>query len=543
MKNNRNDKNGVGLSTFYDVFKTLESNRESAIHFFSRDNSSNSGLALKERRKLFTDIHEDIQICYNNLAKIGINNNSVVGLNIENSYYFFVCDFALILMGATTVLHSKNDPVEQLKNRIDLFHIDYLISRENVPAVPEDICPVIELNQLFDTGAARVEIKKRLLENRDFSIVFSSGTSGIPKGLSVSEHGSIESGKLFFNWMNFSNTDKFLIYLPLASYQQRFLMWSCLIKNVDIVLVDDKTLFKGLETFKPTILIAPPNFYFNLYRINTGSAIKQFIRELLPYNKKSKLLKFIARSYTYRPLYKALGGKTRYLITGMAPVDIKILEHFEKGYLDIYQIYGQTEIGMIACNKLGANKLGTVGRPIIKIHLADDDEIITNSNFPTIKAYYLENVKRVELGKQIPTGDVGNIDQDGYLSIKGRKNETIILKSGVKINPALIENRIKSKVNIDEVIIFKSDGSHMKTDLNVTILAKSPGVDNIEMNKIKGVILNEPEIKQNSEKVSILTYSIKKEDRKIMYTENNKFSRARTLELLKRNYRELKLIG
>jgi len=515
-------------STFYDIFIKLKSDKKNALHFFSMNPAS----FMEKKRKSFAEIHRDIQICCNNLVKTGITDNATVGLNIDNSYFFFVCDFALILLGAVTLLHSKNDPVELLKERIDTFHIDYIVSEKNVPEI-EGICPVIQLDALFDNSAAPVEIKAYELQHRDVSICFSSGTSGIPKALGASEYGSIETGKWFFKWMGFDSTDRFLVYLPLASYQQRFLMWGCLLKDVDIILVDDKTLFQGLQEFKPTILIAPPNFYFNLYRMNTGSRFKQMVREILPYNRKSKLLKFVAATYTYKPLYEALGGKTRYLITGMAPIDIKILGHFERGYVDIYQIYGQTEIGMIACNKIGANKLGTVGKPIIKIQLEEEDnEIITTSDFPTINSYYLENNKRVALGKRIPTGDIGHIDEDGYLTIKGRKNETLILKSGIKINPVLIETKIKAKTTIDEVVIFKPGEEDKKTGLHVALLVKFPAQP-LEIDKIKEMIRNEHEIKQSSEKVSIFTYTVKEEDKKVMYTENNKFSRIRAIELLK----------
>jgi long-subunit acyl-CoA synthetase (AMP-forming) len=535
------NNNGVEqVSSFYDIFIKIKPNRETTFSFFSPGPPCLLPPG-EPGTKSFAEMHEDIQTCYNNLVELGITDTSMVGLNITNSYYFFVCDFALILLGAQTVLHSKNDPVELLKDRLAKFHIKDLISEKPVPGL-EDTCRIIELPRLLHEAAPRVEVKKRPWGTRDVSIVFSSGTSGIPKGLGASERGSLETGKCFFQWMEFNSRDKFLVYLPLASYQQRFLMWSCMIKNVHIILVDEKRLFKALQVFKPSILLAPPNFYFNLYRMNTGSSFKQALRKCLPYNQGSQLLRFIARKYTYRLLYQSLGGNTRCLITGMAPIDFKILEHFQQAYLDIFQIYGQTEIGMIAGNKISANKLGTVGKPIIPLHLSEEDhEIITNSNFPTINSYYLEDNQRQELGKRIPTGDIGSIDEEGYLTIKGRINETLILKSGIKINPALIENKIKSKLNnIDEVLIFKPGGKNQKTDLNVVILVKS---NHLEIDRVKEVIRNEHEIKQSSEKVGLFTYSIKKEDRQIIYTENNKLSRVRTIELLKKNHQQLKRIN
>ncbi|MGD2088852.1 MAG: AMP-binding protein [Candidatus Aminicenantes bacterium] len=536
MEHNREHQ----ISGFYDIFIKIKTDRESTFGFFSP--GPPSALPPGEPvTKTFAEIHQDIQTCYNNLVKLGFTDTSVVGLNITNSYYFFVCDFACILLGVQTVLHSKNDPVELLKQRLDQFRIKDLIGEKPVPGL-ENTCRIIELHRLFDRAAAQVQVKKRPLASGDISVVFSSGTSGLPKGLGASERGSVETGKCFFQWMGFNNRDKFLVYLPLASYQQRFLMWSCLINNVHIILVDEKTLFKALQVFKPTILLAPPNFYFNLYRMNTGSGWKQWLRRRLPYKNRSRLRRWIARKYTYRPLYETLGGSTRCLITGMAPIDFKILEHFHQAYLDIFQIYGQTEIGMIAGNKPGANKLGTVGKPIIPLYLSqEDNEVITNSDFPTINSYYLEDRQRQELGKRIPTGDIGAIDEDGYLTIKGRKNETLILKSGIKINPALIENKIKSKLgNIEEVLIFKPDDERIKTDLNVVVLVKS---NSIEIDRVKEVIGSEHEIKQSSEKVGLFTYRIKKDDRSMMYTENNKFSRVRTIHHLNKNHQELKRIN
>jgi long-chain acyl-CoA synthetase len=226
-----------------------------------------------------------------------------------------------------------------------------------------------------------------------------------------------------------------------------------------------------------------------------------------------------------------------YLLTGMAPIDIKVLEHFSDIKLEIYQIFGQTEIGMIACNNKKLNKIGTVGKPIIKLYLSDDNEIVTESDFPIVSCYYKEDNTKEFLDMVRPTGDVGSIDKDGFLSINGRKNETIILNNGVKINPIMIENKIKSSLQIADMVIFKTRQESNNFALNIVLLID--GFSNIDDEAIKQNINSVQEIKANTNAVNIYKYYFKSQEKNIFYTENGKFSRVRAIDFFKENFDKL----
>jgi len=514
------------IKNFYQLFNHIKDNNTNYIDYLSW-----SGQKYEYFRKTFAEIHKDIHVCYNNLKQIGITENSVVGIDMDNSYEFLVCDFALILAGALSIVSSSNEPLETLKNRARQYKTEYVITKRENLELGTGV-KVIDIGSLFE-NVNNSAVVQTFYDTRDFSIVFSSGTSGFPKALGITEKGSIESSKHFFNYMGFTSSDKFMIYLPLANYQQRFFFWGCLITSVNIALGDDKSLFHALKQFNPTILLAPPNFYYNLFRLDNK---KSFFKNIF----KNINSKFVSRYITHRPIYETLGKKMHYLLTGMAPIDIKVLEYFRDVKLEIYQIYGQTEIGMIACNNKEHNKIGTVGRPIIKLYLSEDNEIVTESDFPIVSCYYKEDGTKDFLGKVRPTGDVGSIDSDGFLTINGRKNETIVLNNGVKINPIMIENKIKSSLQIADMVIFKTREENNNFALNIVLL--TDGFSSLDAEAIKQNINSVPEIKANTNAVNIYKYNFKNEEKKFFYTENGKFSRVRAIEFFKENFEKLTTI-
>lgn len=488
----------LSYNNFYDVFIKIKDNNNNYIDFIVWQNYD-----FVIKKKTFSEIYEDIRLCYTNLNNLGICQDNVVGLDIENTYDFLVCDAALLLIGAQTVISNNKEKIELLNQRLKDFNADFVITNREID---NDKQSVINIRDLFIKKSENIEILQKSFNEKDISIMFSSGTTGIPKALGITEYGSIWSSNNFFNYMNFSSDDKFLIFMPLSNYQQRFLFWGCLMNNVNISLANDMSLFHSLVRLTPTILLAPPNFYYNLY-----------CEQLKESNKNIDYLR------------KTLGDKMNYLLTGMAPIDNSVLEFYRDCNMEIYQIYGQTEIGMIACNIKSDNKLGSVGKPIIDLFLSEDKEVVTQSPHPIVSRYYLDDSSEF-LSNVRPTGDIGQFDEEGFLYIRGRMNDTIILNNGKKINPTMVENEIKDRYKSKEVVLYKTRLENDVMLLNVVIFIDEH--IQIEKSDLESFIMNLPQIKAASEEVKISIYNMTPDLKKQFYTENGKFSRARAIKFL-----------
>ena len=483
-------------------------------------------------RKSFAEVHEDIQLCYSNLKRMGITEYSVVFIDTDNSYEFLICDFAVILLGALSIISSTIESPDTVNARLRQFHATNIISKRNFEVLYHNI-PMIAADTMLNEGEILL-VTPTLYNGKDFSIVFSSGTSGFPKALGITEKGSLESSNNFFNYMGFEPSDQFMIYLPLANYQQRFFFWGCLMHSVNIALGDAQSLLHALKAFHPTILLAPPNFFYNLFCLDNNH--KSFFKSIFKNFKNS----WIANYITHKPIYETLGKKMHYLLTGMAPIDIKVLEYFHDAGKEIYQIYGQTEIGMIACNNKKQNKIGTVGQPIIKLYLSEENEIITESPFPIVSGYYKEDGTKDLLDMIRPTGDIGRFDEDAFLSINGRKNETIVLNNGVKINPIMIENQVKSSVQIVDMVIFKTQQENNGFVLNIVLLTDD--FSKLALETIRQSIGSIQGIQANTNIVHIYQYCLKNEEKSFFYTENGKFSRVRAIDFFKTHLEKLTAI-
>lgn len=481
------------IECLYDAFVSASGNTENYVDYLELEN-----FAYKPRRKTFDQVYRDIVNCCANLSERGIGTDTVVAFEIENTYKCLICDSALIMLGARAVISRKNDNADVLDQRISEFSAEYLISDRKVSGgIPcftaEELCEKNENGKL----------PERHIYNDDMSIMFSSGTTGIPKALGITEKGSVWSSNNFFRFMKFNSGDKFLIFMPLSNYQQRFLFWGCIMNKVNASIGNDMNLLQCLTHLEPSILLAPPNFFYNLYC------------------QQQKTEKDVIRA--------SLGKNMRYLLTGMAPIDNEILWFFHESGNDIYQIYGQTEVGMICCNTVDENRIGTVGKPIIDICFSDEGELITNSPAPIVSGYYENGRLLSPMPFRRPTGDMGIADEDGFVCIKGRINDTIVLRSGKKINPAMIENKIKNLVSDSEAAIYKTKDSS-SFNINITIISES--FDGRNTDEIRDKVCRLREIQELTDPYTIEFYEADKTDMSRFYTENGKFSRKKAIDIL-----------
>lgn len=484
------------FNNYYDVFESIKGNTENYIDWIKWNGSSYDTVS-----RTFDDIYHDVMSCYGRVKELGLTKGCTIAFEIENTYDCLLIDSALLLTGVKTIISNKKEKTEILDERSKEFNAQYIITERTSAGANGET--VISYDSIINNNGSSF-ISKPLEFDDDISIMFSSGTTGIPKALGITGDGSIWSSNNFFRFMEFTTADKFLIFMPLSNYQQRFLFWGCLMNNVNISLGNDMTLFHDLVMLEPSILLAPPNFFYNLYREQQMS--------------KDDIIR------------AALGSKMTYLLTGMAAIDNSVLEFFHDHGNEIYQIYGQTEIGMIACNTKKVNKLGSVGRPIIELNVSENGEIITNSPFPIVSGYYENGSLISRMSKKRGTGDIGRVDESGFVYIEGRINDTIVLNNGKKINPIHIENQLRNLVTAKEVVVYKDKSSGSGSEVTVVI------INGDENATLDFVIRNIPEIKSFSDDLRVESVSLDDSVISDFYTENGKFSRKKAIEYFIKAY-------
>jgi len=171
----------------------------------------------------------------------------------------------------------------------------------------------------------------------------------------------------------------------------------------------------------------------------------------------------LAHFFIFRKIHKIFGGKIRFMISGAAPISPNIIRYFHWVGLDIYEVYGMTETtGVISANQMGQVKIGSVGKifPDTEVKIAEDGEICCRCP-QNIRGYYHNEKATAELLikdeegiEWLHTGDVGHIDQDGYLFITDRKKDLIITAGGKNVAPQNIENLLKTSPYVSQAMVY-----------------------------------------------------------------------------------------
>jgi len=275
--------------------------------------------------------------------------------------------------------------------------------------------------------------------------------------------------------------DCLLVFLPLSNFQQRMMCYAALWYGFDLIVTDPGHLFRALKELRPTILIAPPVVYesFETRFVNlpgwkrwTAQVAGEVLRKVPIRAMRTRLARAV-----FRQVHQAFGGRMRFMVTGMAPIKRSTLDLFDLMQLPLFETYGLIECGSISLNVPGACRLGSVGRllPGVKIDFEADGEIIA-SRQPTIASGYFEcadgEEERTFLGQnRIGTGDIGRLDEDGYLYLLGRKKEIIVSENGNKIHPEVLESEIDACPHVTKSVVFRSLNTRA---LTAVVIPKEP---------------------------------------------------------------------
>jgi long-chain acyl-CoA synthetase len=316
-----------------------------------------------------------------------------------------------------------------------------------------DEIPLLHIDEFYALGRARrdeylpsIEELAGRSDPDDIAImVYTSGTTGEPKGAMLSHNYILNSVESLRQSVPIFETDVTLSYLPGCHVAERISgIYNRLYNGTAAHFVDDLSrLYEYMLDVKPTVFASLPRFFEKIH----AAVVAKHGANPDPQTVKD-----------------AFGGRIRLLTSGGAPLPAEIAQFFADAGVPILQAYGLTENICVAFNRANDFKFGTVGKPMpmCDVKIAADGEIMVKSPM-MFSGYYKAPDKTKEMFTDdgwLKTGDLGELDEDGFLSITGRKKEIIVLSSGKNVAPALIENVVRESHLVSHCFVYGDGHSY-----------------------------------------------------------------------------------
>jgi long-chain acyl-CoA synthetase len=342
------------------------------------------------------------------------------------------------------------------------------------PPAGESALPTIALDEVRERGrtrdAAELGARRDSVKPEDpFTFIYTSGTTGPPKGCVLSHGNYASMMRMLRSVGQIENDEVVYLYLPLAHAFALLIQLATFDLGTTIAYFggDTKQIVGELMEVKPTYLPSVPRIFEKIYTLANATieakspeereqaakavALGMKVRELQARGEEvpEELMKPFeeADEQLFKNVRAIFGGNVRHAVTGAAPIAKEILEFFWAAGVPVLEGYGMTETATAATVCTVENhKFGTVGKPFpgVEIRIAEDGEVLIKG--PNIFQGYHNNADAsfgsVEDG-WLHTGDLGSLDEDGFLSITGRKKDIIITAGGKNITPANLENDLK----------------------------------------------------------------------------------------------------
>jgi len=441
------------------------------------------------------EYEEEIKAVAKGFIAAGIGFGDRVAIMAKTRYEWTVLDFAIWYAGAVPVPIYETSSAEQ---------VDWILTDSaavaivvETPALAELVQPVmpatckniwnITYNALATLthegkGVSDDEITKRrekLKPETLATLIYTSGTTGKPKGVQLthgnflSECGNVVNGASDLFLKPGGST---LLFLPVAHVFGRMVQIGSITAGLHLAHCSDLTkLPADLASFKPTFVLAVPRIFekiFNGAEAKADAAGKGKIfhkaaevaiaySRALDTNKISPLLKLqhgLFDKLVYAKIRAGLGGRVEAAISGGAPLGER-LGHFYRGAgIRVLEGYGLTETTAGATlNLTSAHRVGSVGKPIpgTTIKIAEDGEVLIKGPI-VMQGYWQNDAANKEVfdsNGYFKSGDLGKIDEEGYLSIVGRKKELIVTAGGKNVAPAVLEDRLRSHPLISQCMV------------------------------------------------------------------------------------------
>ena len=432
------------------------------------------------------ELERDVRACAAGLAALGVRRGDRVGLLSYNRYEWAVVDWACQLLGAADVPIYSTLPADQTQ---------YILADSGAKVVfvenAEQAAKVVGLPMIAFDPAPGARPFADLLKTPGepphaeadpedvATLIYTSGTTGVPKGVMLTHRNLVSNLTSCCSVLNCSAEDVVLSFLPLSHSFERILDYALFWKGATIAHAEhvDKVVV-NLGEVRPTLMGAVPRFYEKIYAKiqdsarsmpgwkrglfewarKVGAVDADFRRraERPPFGQRFKMA--IARALVLGKLAKRLGGRMRLLVSGGGALSRDVNEYLWTLGFTILEGYGLTETSPVLCiNRSEKTKLGTVGPAIpgVEIRIAGDGEILARG--PNIMKGYLnkpEETAAVLKDGWFSTGDIGELDAEGYLRITDRKKDLLKTSNGKYIAPQPIENKLKLSPHVLNAVVL-----------------------------------------------------------------------------------------
>lgn len=432
------------------------------------------------------------------LIGMGLEAGSAVGIMAHTSYDWFLLDMAIARAGLISVPIYETSSVEQVEWIVTDSDVRLVVTEsgtlaELVRSAVADVGHAVEvlaldsdaITTIIQTGSgispSQVDQRTQALRVDDvYSIIYTSGTTGRPKGVELTHSNAVGisyHGVRYLPGVLWGSSVRLLLFLPLAHVYARCLQLLSLSgEGVLGHTTDVKTLLPDLQSFAPTYVLAVPRVLEKIYnaadaKAGGGAKLKLFrwaAKVAIAYSRaldtpdgpslRLRRAHSVADHLVLRRIRALLGPNARFIISGGGPLGQR-LGHFYRGLgLAILEGYGLTEtIGPVSVNTDWLNKIGTVGPPVCgnEIRIGEDDEVQVRGL--GVFSNYHNNPKSTAesftADGWFRTGDIGTLDNDGYLRITGRKKELIVTAGGKNVAPTQLEDRLRGHPLVSQVLV------------------------------------------------------------------------------------------
>ncbi|ENM5760667.1 AMP-binding protein [Vibrio mimicus] len=427
------------------------------------------------------------------LRALGAEPGDKIALISKNCAEWFICDLALMLgdyvsvpifptAGSETIdyclEHSESKILIVGKLDDNKATAQVLAARPNIISISLPYSSAAPCQYQYQSLIKQYEPSEERPTHYDeklMSLVYTSGTSGLPKGAMLTYGAFTWSVQQLVNHIGIQEGDRLFSYLPLAHITERvYIFGSSILGGVPTAFPESlDTFIEDVKMQRPTLFISVPRLW---------TLFQQRIQDKLPQKKLNILLKIpFINSLIKRKLADGLGlAQARVLGCGSAPVSPALLEWYRSIGLNVTEAWGMTE--SFAYSTINypfrADKIGTVGNagPGIELKIADDEEIMVRSK-GLFAGYYKNDVATAESFDNqgwLHTGDIGSIDSDGYLTIQGRKKDTFKTAKGKFVAPVPIEKKLFEYSRVEMMCLI---GSGLPAPILLAIPHNFPNFD------------------------------------------------------------------